>query len=190
MSSKYRGHHQLQTQWDALPSITNVIVPLGMETVEIASNGAITTRSAERGRLDYLKVLALVAARSATDWTQLSLGSESEYEDDKLFKRAETKISLLEFLGENVIAAVTIERLRILFRLRNLLAHGNWKHEHIGDELNNLLQGGRMKWLTNGRLSHEASGKVLFQIIEALGDLRRCRDSAEMDQFKKLEGKP
>ncbi|MGO9644024.1 MAG: hypothetical protein ACLPY5_04685 [Candidatus Bathyarchaeia archaeon] len=105
----------------------------------------------------------------------------------KLFGRTEVRIKFLEFLGEDVMAGCSIVRMRALFRLRSLLAHGSWKDKKIGCELNNLLGGGPEKWLVLDRMSHEASGKVILQIIEALGDLARCGKSEKMIKFKELE---
>jgi hypothetical protein len=81
--------------------------------------------------------------------------------------------NLLEFL--KVLSTNSASRLRNLCSLRDVLAHGDWTSKKLGDRLNDLLQGGREMWLHEGRISTQATRRVIEETVTALGDLIQCK---------------
>lgn len=79
----------------------------------------------------------------------------------------------------NVLSLEAINRLKNLSKLRNTLAHGNWTNEKVGNQLNDLLQGGREKWLIQGRMSTLAARKVIEETVAALRELIQCKGRLE-----------
>lgn len=84
------------------------------------------------------------------------------------------RIALLDFL--HLLSSDSFRRLKGLSKLRDALAHGDWTSESVGDSLNVLLEGGREKWLHNGRISTPATRKVIKETISAMDDLVQSKE--------------
>ncbi len=86
------------------------------------------------------------------------------------FRNWSGKTALLDFL--KLLPSDSIKRLKTLGRLRDVLAHGDWTNPSVGDRLNDLLEGGRDRWLiSRTRVSSEATRLVIEQILRAFDDL-------------------
>jgi len=83
-----------------------------------------------------------------------------------------------------------LEKLRTMHRLRNALAHGDWRGKKIGERLNDLLGGGPFAWTLrdSGRMSHEASREIVKEVSRALALLSTCRTQVD-ETLKKLRKK-
>ena len=94
------------------------------------------------------------------------------------FRNWSGKTALLDFL--KLLPSDSIKRLKTLGRLRDVLAHGDWTNPSVGDRLNDLLEGGRDRWLiSRTRVSSEATRLVIEQILRAFDDLTRSRKPLE-----------